>query len=134
MSANGNPLETNKEELVMENGEQTRSRRSFMPRTDIYEDQEAIFLLSDMPGVRPDSVEITLEKNLLSIHGMVEPHALEGYQLAYAEYEDGDFMRRFRLSSQIDHDKIEAQLKEGVLRLVLPKTRPEQRKINVKAG
>jgi HSP20 family protein len=54
--------------------------------------------------------------------------------LAYAEYEDGDFMRRFRLSSQIDHDKIEAQLKEGVLRLVLPKTRPEQRKINVKAG
>ncbi len=134
MSTNGKPMEANKEEIVSENGEQTRSRRSFVPRTDIYESEEAIYLQADMPGVQPDSVEIMLEKNLLSIHGMVEPLAPEGYQLAYAEYEDGDFMRRFRISSQIDGDKIQAVLKEGVLQLVLPKTRPEQKKISVKAG
>lgn len=87
-----------------------------------------------MPGVDENSVDITLEQNVLTINGyaaLVEP---EGYRLADAEYRVGDYQRRFTLSDQIDRDKIEAMVKDGVLRLRLPKVKPTARKIAVKAG
>jgi len=124
-----------KQEVEETGAERIRDRKAFVPRVDIYETDDQIVLAADVPGVDQDSVEITLEKSLLTVNGYVEPEAPEGYDIAYAEYDVGDFERSFRLSNQIDQEKIEATVKDGVLRLVLPKIGPAKtRKIAVKAG
>jgi HSP20 family molecular chaperone IbpA len=73
-----------------------------------------------------------LEKNILSISATIEPVRTNGYELTYAEYEEGDFQRSFRLSDEIDRDRIEAAVRDGVLQLRLPKAQGEAaRKIAV---
>ena len=124
-----------KQEVEETGAERIRDLKAFVPRVDIYETDDQIVLVADVPGVDQDSVEITLEKSLLTVNGYVEPKAPEGYDIAYAEYDVGDFERSFRLSNQIDQAKIEATVKDGVLRLVLPKVGPAKtRKIAVKAA
>ena len=117
-----------KQEIDETEAERTRDRKAFIPRADIYEDGDNIFIVADVPGVDENSVEITLEKSVLSIDGYVEHQAPEGYALAYAEYETGDYQRSFKLSNQVDLNKIEATVKDGVLRLLLPKVGPAQTK------
>lgn len=124
-----------KQEVEETGAERIRDRKAFVPRVDIYETDDQIVLVADVPGVDQDSVELTLEKSLLTVNGYVEPKAPEGYDIAYAEYDVGDFERSFRLSNQIDQAKIEATVKDGMLRLVLPKVGPAKtRKIAVKAA
>ena len=128
-------VEAEKQEITTENAERTRARRAYIPRVDIYETEDALVMLADMPGVDENSVDITLEKNVLSINGYVEPAQPDNYSLAYAEYGVGDYQRSFTLSDEIDRDKIEAIVKNGVLRLQLPKAGPAKtRKITVKAN
>jgi HSP20 family protein len=134
MTEEAKTLEVEKQELNPGNGERIRERRAFVPRTDIYETNDFIFVVADIPGVDEESVDITLEKNVLTIEGVVDPVDLEGYSPAYAEYEEGDFQRMFTLTNQVNQDNIEATLRDGVLRLTLPKVTPTQRKIGVKAG
>jgi HSP20 family molecular chaperone IbpA len=112
----------------------TRARRVFMPRADIYEIPEAIVLVADMPGVDEKGVDITLEKNVLTISGHVEPEKVaENARLAYEEYEVGDYQRVFTLSDEVDREHIEAALKNGVLRVTLPKAgAAKTKKISVK--
>ncbi len=128
--------EVKKQEVeVMEGTERSRSVKAYVPRVDIYETDEAVHVVADMPGVDEKSVDITLEKNVLSIYGEVNPDKPENYSLAYAEYEMGDYERKFTLSDEIDRDKIEASVKDGVLRLTLPKAGPAKtRRIPVKAA
>jgi len=119
---------------AVEGTERTRSSRAFVPRTDIYETKDSIMVVADMPGVNENSIDITLEKNVLSLHGYVEFSPPKDYNLVYAEYEVGDYERNFTLSDEIDRDNIEATVKDGVLRLHLPKAGPAKtRKIPVKA-
>ncbi len=127
--------EMNKQEVLTHNGaEQTRPGKVFVPRTDIYESQDHLLLLADMPGVGQDSVDITLERNILTIHGRVDPPEFEGYSLTYSEYGIGDYHREFALSNEIDREGIQASVRNGVLRLVLPKSRSAMpRKITVEA-
>jgi HSP20 family molecular chaperone IbpA len=128
-------VEAEKQEITIEGAERTRARRAYIPRVDIYETEDALFMLADMPGVDENSVDITLEKNVLSINGYVEPAQSDNYSLAYAEYGVGDYQRSFTLSDEIDRDKIEAIVQNGVLRLQLPKAGPAKtRKITVKAS
>jgi HSP20 family protein len=124
--------ETEKREVEVD-VERTRDRVAFVPHTDIYETDQEIIVVTDMPGVDAESVDITLEKNVLTINGYVEPMELEGYTLAYAEYRVGDYQRRFSLSNEIDQEKIEATMKDGVLFLHLPQVGPTTRKIAVQA-
>jgi HSP20 family protein len=126
--------ETEKQELVESGAERTRERRAFVPRVDIYETNDAIAVIADMPGVDADSLEISLEQSVLTISGYVNDPQPEGYALAYAEYRTGDYVRSFTLSNQIDQSKIEAKVKDGVLRLHLPKVEPTTKKISVSAG
>jgi HSP20 family protein len=127
--------ETEKQEIVESDAERTRECKCFIPRVDIYETNDDIFLVADMPGVDEKSVDITLEKNTLTINGYIDPEQPDNYSLAYAEYEVGDYQRSFSLSDQIDQDKIEATVKYGVLRLRLPKAGPAKaRKIAVKSA
>jgi HSP20 family protein len=124
-----------KQEVATDGAERTRERPAFVPRADIYEAGEAITVVVDMPGVDETSVDIMLEDNVLTINGYVELLQPEGYSLAYAEYRVGDFERAFTLSDQIDRDGIEAVVKDGVLRLHLPKiTEARIRKIAIKTG
>jgi len=121
------------EETSADEMERTRSRRSFVPRADIYETQKEIIVLADIPGANEKTVDITLEKNVLSITAYVEPAIPSGFDIAYAEYEEGDYQRSFRLSDEIDRDKIEAVVSDGVLRLRLPKAQEARsKKIAVK--
>lgn len=104
----------------------------FVPRADIFEDKEALTLLLDMPGVQSEGVSINLENNQLTVYGKLSPMEDPGTPV-YSEYRQGDFTRSFALSSGIDQSKIDASMKNGVLRLRLPKTEAlKPRKIEVK--
>jgi HSP20 family protein len=129
-------MEVEKQEVTTtEDSERTRDSRCFIPRADIYEVDDQIVIVADVPGAKEDAVEVTLEKNVLTINAFVEPVMPEGFALSYAEYERGDYQRSFKLSSEIDQDKINATIKDGVLRLYLPKAgAARSRKIAVKAG
>ena len=124
-----------KQEVAETDIERTRDRLAFVPRVDIYETGEAITVVADMPGVDENSVDVTLENDVLTIQGYVEPEEPEGYDLAFAEYQVGDYQRAFTLSDQVDRGGIEATLNDGVLRLVLPKiAEAKRRKFAITAG
>jgi HSP20 family protein len=101
--------------------EATTPARTFMPPADIYETQESLNVLLEMPGVEKEKVEIRVEDGVLSVGGKLDMSKYEGLQPLYSEYNVGHYSRSFRLSSKIDQGKIAAELKEGVLSLVLPK-------------
>ncbi len=134
MTEENKALEVSKEELPVETGEQTRECPCFIPKADIYETEEVMTILMDMPGVHENAVDILLEKNVLSIRGYLEPSSLDGFALAFAEYEAGDYSRQFTLSSDYDVEEIDAQLTDGVLEITLPKVAPAKRKISVKSA
>ena len=118
-----------------ERAESTRNAPIFGPAADISETEDALFLSLEMPGVSPDALNIMLDQRVLTISGRSRSSALEGYSLTHHEYRDGDYERAFTLSEAIDNDKIEAELKEGVLRLKLPKSLPAPAKtINIKTA
>ncbi len=116
------------------NAEQTRPQKLYTPATDICETQEQLILFADMPGVKQDGVDITLDQNILTIYGHVDAPEFPGYSLTYAEYGMGGYSRKFALSNEIDRDGIQASVKNGVLKLILPKSkRAMPRKITVQA-
>jgi HSP20 family protein len=124
-----------REKEGMEKVERTRAGKVFVPPIDIVETNEDIVLIADMPGVEQKSIDITVEQDVLTIEGRVEPLIPEGYDLTYCEYEIGDFQRSFTLTDTIDRDKIEAAFKNGVLKLRLPKAEPAKpKKIDVKVN
>ncbi len=127
-------LNVQKRELTeTETNERIRDRRVYVPRADIYETNEEITLLADIAGSDEKSIDITLEKNVLTINAFVEPQSFNGYSLSFHEYNSGDYQRVFTLSDEIDREKIEATVKDGVLKLVLPKAGPARtHKISVK--
>ena len=134
MATKDQTMEVHKqEENPADEMERTRSRRSFVPRADIYATKKDITVIADIPGANEKTVDITLEKDMLSISAYVEPAIPSGFDIAYAEYEEGDYRRSFRLSDEIDRDKIEAVVSGGVLRLRLPKVlKAQTKKITVK--
>ena len=118
-----------------ESGERTRERAVFRAQADIYETDTGLMLVADLPGVSPEGLEITLERRVLTIYGRVEDDAPEGYSPIYREYAVGDFERRFTLSGDFDADRIEADLRDGVLRLTIPRApEPEAKRIEVRGG
>ena len=122
------------EQLPVEQAERTRDIDCFIPRSDIIETEEKYQIVMDMPGVSQDKIDITLDKNTLTINGQTIQEAPDGYSLAHAEFRNGDYERSFRLTDRIDREKIQAVFTDGVLRLDLPKAEEAKaRKIKVKA-
>lgn len=114
--------------------ESTRNVPVFIPAVDIYESENELTLLADMPGVAMDNIDIDLERDELTIRGSVKMESEPGQAILH-EYTVGDYYRQFSLSGAIDRDKIEASVKDGVLKLVLPKADVlKPRKISVKAS
>jgi HSP20 family protein len=128
-------LETSEPREMNAYEERTRQRRMYVPRADIYETRDDVVVIADIPGTDEKSVDITLEKNVLTINAYPANYQPEGYSLVYSEYGVGDFQRRFVISNEIDQQKIEASVNNGVLHLRLPKSGPAKaRKISVRAN
>jgi HSP20 family protein len=126
---------TKREAKAPEGVERTKPRKMFKPDVDIIEEENETLLMADLPGVDDKSLDITLEKNVLTIRGQVDSQIPAGCRLAYGEYEVGDYERSFTLSDEVDKDRIQATIKNGVLRLVLPKAAAEKaRKIAITAA
>jgi len=113
--------------------ETTVPARIFLPTADIYETQDALTVTLEMPGVEKDKVEVSVEDGVLKVEGRLDFSKYQGLQPLYTEYNVGNYSRSFRLSSKIDQSSISAELKDGVLSLVLPKVQEAKpRTIEVK--
>ena len=127
--------ERKKEQIAnTQTGEPLRNKRVFAPLADIYETKDKLFVLADMPGVDNQSFDITLEKNVLTIQGFTSPQKEVGLRLVHSECPEGNYRRVFLLSEEVDREGIEATVKNGVLKLILPKSAKSlARKITVKS-
>ena len=113
--------------------EQMKPGPVFTPSVDIYETNNEIVVLADMPGVKAKDLNIDLKENTLTLDGDVGDQGKEEQEYLIREYQTGRYFRQFSISEQIDQTKINAELKEGVLKLILPKIeKPAPRKITVK--
>ncbi|MCG3128477.1 MAG: Spore protein SP21 [Phycisphaerae bacterium] len=113
--------------------ERVQAGRTYVPFVDIVETPEELLLLADMPGVSSEGVDVRYERGELTIRGTVKPRQEAGTRYLRREYGVGDFHRAFTIGEGIDAEKIEAELKDGVLTLHLPKVRAlRPRKIAVK--
>lgn len=118
-----------------ERDERAMSGPIFRPATDIFEKDDTVTLTIDMPGVSPDSVDVSVENRALAVRGAADAQAPEGYRRIYAEYAPATFERTFSLPHTIDTESIEAGHRDGVLTLTLKKSeaaKPKQ--IKVKAA
>ncbi|MHB1219965.1 MAG: Hsp20/alpha crystallin family protein [Alphaproteobacteria bacterium] len=116
-------------------GESTKSKPVIIPRADIYETEENIVVLADMPGVGPENLDVSIEGRALTIRGHVPEHAHAGSRLMHAEYGDADYQRVFTISEEIDRDRISARQRNGLLILELPKAAAAKaRKIEVRTA
>lgn len=126
-------LQLQEKQELQTRSESTRNVPIFVPSVDIYETEAGLTLMADMPGVPLENVDIDLEKDQLTIKGSVVSDPMAGASLL-CEYTVGDYYRQFILSKEIDQGKIEASMKDGVLKVFLPKVEAAKpRKIAVKA-
>ncbi len=113
--------------------EETRSDGPYLsPPVDIYEQEDVLKVIADLPGVDKESVDVRVDDNILTIQGKAKDDTRGS--AVYREYELGRFFRQFELSDEVDPEKISADLKHGVLTLVLPKAekaKPKQITVNV---
>jgi HSP20 family protein len=115
--------------------EGTRDVPVYIPAVDIYESEDALVLVADMPGVGSDNVSIDIRDNQLTLRGTIQLEPGDKERLLLQEYGIGDYFREFALGRTIDQAKIEAAMKDGVLTLTLPKADiVKPRKITVKEG
>lgn len=107
----------------------------FAPAADIYETGHGAVLLVDLPGCDEGSVDVRVEDGVLTVTGRVAPETVPDHELTYCEYRTGNYERAFTVSELIDTEKIEATVKDGVLRLTLPKVEAAKpKKVQIKVG
>ncbi len=115
--------------------ESTHDLPILIPPTDIYEHEEEILVVCDMPGVNQERAEIRLEEGVLTITGRQEIKEPEGAELLHRGYDAGIYQRSFNLSTAIDRDNIGAKMSDGVLKVLLPKSKAAlPKKIAIQSG
>lgn len=120
---------------VVNRSERPEETQTLLPRVDVYEDKDGILLLADMPGVPKDKLELRVDNDTLTLEGEIAPDTPEGLEAIYAEVRLSRYRRAFSLSSELDTARIDAQLRDGVLNLRIPKHAYAQpRKIEVKVA
>ncbi len=120
-----------KKELVSKD-EQTVPVRYFVPTTDIFATEDALTVVIEVPGVNNETVDISVENQVLKIEAKIDPSKYDGMEPLYTEYNVGHFARSFTLSNKIDQEQISAKLEDGVLTLTLKKAKEAiPRKISV---
>jgi len=112
-----------------------RDKPVYSPFLDIVEKKDGYLVMADFPGAKADTVEVKVDGDVLTVTAKTEPIEVGGLPLIYREYRDRDFETSLRIGEGVDREKIEAELKEGVLVITLPKAKAvEPRKILVKAA
>jgi HSP20 family molecular chaperone IbpA len=106
--------------------EKTTPGRYYVPVADIFETEEALTLLLEMPGVAKDSIDVHVENDVLRVEGKIDYSAYKDVEPVYTEYNIGHYARGFTLSGKIDRGGISARLEDGVLTLTLPKAKEAQ--------
>jgi len=114
-------LQVQEKREVERQQEATVPARAFLPPTDIFESDDVLTIVMEMPGVDRKDVEVKVEDDILNVEGRLDFSKYEGMQPVYTEYNVGHYRRSFSLSSKIDQDRISAQMQDGVLTLLLPK-------------
>ncbi|MDX1402607.1 MAG: Hsp20/alpha crystallin family protein [Kiloniellales bacterium] len=115
------PIEVQQKKELEGKEELTSTARHYVPYTDIYEVQDALIVVMEIPGVRKEDLDIELEDDVLSVEGRIDFSTYGEMQPVYTEYNIGHFLRKFTISSKIDQGKITAEVKDGALTLRLPK-------------
>ena len=128
-------LQAKEKTEIVSNAEATKPGPVFTPAVDIFETDNALILLADLPGVKAKDLTIDLKEGVLALSTQMEVPETVDEMVILREYQTGNYYRKFNLSDVIDQSRIEAKLKDGVLRLTLPKVETAApRKIEVKAG
>lgn len=121
-----------KESAVPHNVERINEKPVFVPAVDIIEDDNGFKIIADLPGADKNSINVKFEKDILTIQAECDDDETKG-ELVYSEYKSGNYERTFRVTEDIDADKIEAKYDKGVLTLTLPKAASvKPRKIQIK--
>ena len=121
--AKAQSLEVQEKKELVAKEEKTVPARYYMPTTDIYETEDALVVVMEVPGVEKTDVDINLESDVIRIEGRIDPAKYAGLDPLYTEYSVGHFSRAFTLSGKIDRQQIGANLEDGVLALTLPKSK-----------
>ncbi len=146
MSAEGTNIDQRQVQVSVETGRRELSsprsaaeqdaqpaRETYTPPIDIHESPDGLILEADIPGATEGGLHVQLEDNVLNLYARIEPHCHKTRRLIHEEFRPGDFHRSFILSDEVDRDRITAELKNGVLRILLPKAdRVRARRIEIK--
>ncbi len=128
-------LQVNEKQEVAGPAEPTKPGPVFTAHVDIFETGKNITLLAEMPGVSAENLDIDLRENTLTLTGDIAGENNNNEDQIYIEYKTGRYYRQFTLSGVVDQSKIDAQLNDGVLRLLLPKVeKAVPRQISIKTG
>jgi HSP20 family protein len=114
-------LQVQQKREVDKKQESTAPARTFVPATDIYETEAALTIVMEMPGTSREDLDVSVEDGVLYVDGRVRFDKYEGLQPLYTEYNIGHYRRSFALTNKVDQSKISAEMKDGVLTLLLPK-------------
>ena len=135
MTTQTQEIQAKDKQAVKSATEQTTPGPVFSPVVDIFEDDQALTIVADMPGVPSENVNIDLQNDILTLTGIPSVSVPEKEEHILQEFETGKYFRQFTLSEVIDQAKIKASLNQGVLRVNLPKVGPAQpRKIQITEG
>jgi HSP20 family protein len=130
--AAGQSLEVQGKKELVSRDEQTVPARYFVPATDIFETENGLTVVMEVPGVERKDIDINVENDVIRVEGRIDTSKYDGLDPLYTEYNVGHFARSFTLSNTIDQQNIGAQLEDGVLTLTLPKLKEAQpRRISV---
>lgn len=121
--AKSRALEVQEKKELVGKEEKTVPARYYIANTDIFETDDALTLVMEMPGVERKDVDIRLENDVLRVEGRIDFSKYQGLEPVYTEYNVGPYARAFTLSNKIDQDKISAELNDGVLTLTLKKAK-----------
>ena len=121
--ADSRSLEVREKKELNRKEEQTVPSKYYVPESDIFETEDALTVVMEMPGVDGKDVDIRLESDVLRVEGRIDFSKYEGLEPVYTEYNVGHYARAFTLSDKIDQDAISAELNDGVLTLTLKKAK-----------
>lgn len=121
--AQSQALEAQEKKELVSKEEKTVPSRYFVPNTDIFETDDALVVVMEIPGVAKKDVAVDLENDTLRVEARIDHAHYDGLEPLYAEYNVGHFARAFSLSGNIDRQQISAELADGVLTLTLKKAK-----------
>jgi len=111
-----------KQELPQQE-EKTIPGRYYIPAADIFETDEALTLMLEMPGVGKNNIDVQVENDVLRVEGKIDYSTYKAAEPVYTEYNVGHYARAFTLSNKVDREAITARVEDGVLTLTLPKSK-----------